>query len=122
MGQWYTWVIAIVLGVGLGLLMNRNKQTNLNVIYFLNKKDFYDNMRKGQLVDIQKKEDHEENKIKGSRNFKASSLTAKYSKLRKDKSVYMYCKNGKKSKRVAKKMSREGYTAIYILEGGIENT
>lgn len=121
MGQWYTWIIAIVLGVGLGLFLQRNKQVNTSAIHVLSKEDFFNNMRKGQLIDIRKKEAFEQDKIKGARNFKPAALTGKYFKIRKDKSVYLYCSNGKKSQSLARKMSKEGYTAIYILDGGFEN-
>jgi len=120
MGNWYTWVLAIVVGAGLGILMNRSKSTNKSAIHVISKKDFYDNMRKGQLIDIRKKDEFEADKIKGARNFKPNQITSKYTKIRKDQSVYMYCKNGKKSKRLANKMSRNGHTAIYILENGFE--
>jgi len=121
MGTWYTWVLAIVLGVGLGILMNKNKKANPESMHLLNKEDFFNNMRKGQLIDIRKKDVFEAGSIKGARNFKPSSLTGKYSKLRKDQSVYLYCQNGKKSKRIAKKLSSDGFKTIYILDGGYDN-
>lgn len=120
MGQWWTWVIAIVVGVTLGLLMNRNKKGNPIAVHIISKEDFFNNMRKGQLIDIRKKAEFEENKIKGARNFKPAQLTGKYSKVRKDKSVYLYCNNGNKSKRLAKKLGRDDYAAVYVLQGGIQ--
>lgn len=118
MGEWYTWVMAIVLGVGLGLYMNKNKNTNKDAITVLSKDDFYNNMRKGQLVDVRKKKEFEVDKIKGARNFTVSQLTSKYPKIRLDQSVYLYANTENKAKSIAKKMSRKGYKAIYILESG----
>ena len=119
MPQWYTWVIAIVVGVILGTLLNRNKNKNLDAIYQLSAEDFKSNMRKGQLIDVRSKEEFEGNKIKGARNFKKAQLVGKYPKVRKDQSVYIYCNNGKKSFKVAKAMSGQGFTNIYVLEGGL---
>lgn len=118
--EWYTWVIAVVAGVVLGLMMNNRNKTNNDAIFELDKKDFYDNMRKGQLVDLRSEDDFKESKIKGAKNLKASQVTGKYSRLRKDQSVYLYCSNGKKSKRVAKKLSRDGYKSIYTLKDGFK--
>jgi rhodanese-related sulfurtransferase len=115
-----TIIIAVVLGLTLGLLLNRSKETKLDRIHVINKEDFYNNMRKGQLVDIRKEDEYKEDRIKGARHFTSAQITAKRPKLRKDQSVYLYCNNGKKSLRTAKKMTREGYHAIYILEGGFK--
>jgi len=116
------WSIAIaaVLGLGLGWLMMRNQGKDFSKISVLKRKDFIDNMRKGQLVDIRKSAEFEENKIKGARNFQKRQLTAKTSKLRKDKPVYLYCQNGKKSKKVAKSLIRKDYQLVYVLDGGLD--
>lgn len=112
--------IAVVAGLMLGWLIMRNKKVDYSKIHVINKEDFVKNMRKGQLVDIRKKEDFEQDKIKGARNFKASLLTSKYSKLRRDQSIYLYCTNGRKSKRIAKKLAKSNFSDIYILEGGFQ--
>ena len=120
--EWYTWVITIVGGVVLGLLVSSRKPANKEVIHIVNNDDFKNNMRKGQLVDIRSKDEFEKSKIKGARNFTKKSVLSKYSKLRKDQSVFIYCNNGKKSYNLAKKMSKEAFKAIYVLDGGLEST
>ena len=120
--EWYTWVLTIVGGVILGLLVSSRKPANKAIIHIVNEEDFKNNMRKGQLVDIRKKEEFENTKIKGARNFTKKSVLSKYSKIRKDQAVFIYCNNGKQSLSLAKKMSKESYKAIYVLDGGIENT
>ncbi len=119
--QWYTWVFTIVAGVALGLIVSSRKPANKSIIHIVNEDDFKNNMRKGQLVDIRKKDEFEKNKIKGARNFTKKSVLAKYSKLRKDQAIFLYCNNGKKSLSLAKKMSKAPYKAIYVLEGGLNN-
>jgi rhodanese-related sulfurtransferase len=110
--------LAIVIGLSIGLLLSRNKNVDYDSIFTIKEADFLKNMRKGQLIDIRKKDAFEKDKIKGARNFKVSKITGKYTPLRKDLPIFLYCKNGKKSKRVAKKLSKANYKTIYILEGG----
>jgi len=114
-------LIAVFAGLALGWLLMRNSKVDYSKIRVINPTDFKANMRKGQLVDVRKKDQYETDKIKGARNFRASEITGKYSKLRKDQSVYLYCQNGKQSKKVAKKMAKAGFNDIYILDGGFQN-
>lgn len=117
------WSIALaaVLGLGLGWLMMRNQGVDFSKISILKRKDFVENMRKGQLVDIRKKTEFEQDKIKGARNFSTGQLTSKVPRIRKDQAVYLYCQNGKKSKRVSRKLIRKGYQQVYVLEGGLNS-
>lgn len=119
--DWIQIIVAIAAGLLLGWLLTRNKNVDYSKIHTINEKDFRNNMRKGQLIDIRKKEAYEEGKIKGARNFQAKELTHKYTKVRKDLSVYLYCTNGRKSKRVAKKLVKNNFSDVYILEGGYQN-
>ncbi len=119
--EYWSYAITIVLGLGIGLYIVSKKNIDHNAIHIISKKDFKANMRKGQLIDVRKKEEFNKNKIKGARNFKVSQISGKYSKLRKDLSIYIYCKNGRKSHRAAKKMTKNGYKNIYILENGFDN-
>ena len=120
--DWYTIVIAVVLGLGLGLIMTQRGKRKPEAVHVICKEDFFNNMRKGQLVDIRKEKLFEEDRIKGARHFTPRQLTGKFSKVRKDKSVYLYCNTGRAAKRVANKMSGMGDTAIFILEGGFKAT
>lgn len=113
-------LIAVVAGLGLGWLLMRNSNTDFSKIHTIQLSDFKNNMRKGQLIDIRKQELFEQDRIKGARNFKPRALTSKYNKLRRDQSVYLYCTNGKQSKRVAKKLAKNNFSDIYILAGGFE--
>jgi len=119
MGIW-SYVIAIIIGALVGLIIVSRKNNDYSSIHIINKKDFQDNMRKGQLIDVRKKDKFEENKIKGARNFKKSQFSAKYTKLRKDQSIYIYCSNGKTSFKSAKKLIKAGYSNVYVLENGFQ--
>lgn len=118
--DFFSILIAVVLGLGLGWLMIRNQGVDFSKISVLKRKDFVDNMRKGQLIDIRKKKDFEQDKIKGARNFTVGQLTQKHPKARKDKPIYLYCQNGGKSKRAARRLMRKFYSQVYVLEGGLD--
>lgn len=120
MTVWST-IISIVAGIGIGLVMMYYKNTDYSNVFVLNLKDFTANMRKGQLIDVRKKIIDENDKIKGSRHFTPSKVKSKSVNLRKDLSVYVYCDNGKLSKRIAKKLSRNGFSNIYVLSNGYLN-
>lgn len=114
-------ILAVVIGLTLGWVLVKTKNVDYSRIHIIDRAIFIDNMRKGQLIDIRKKDAFEQDKIKGARNFKVSVLTSKYNKLRKDQSIYLYCQNGKKSKKAAKKLSKAEFSNIYVLEGGIDS-
>lgn len=118
--DWYTIVIAVALGLLLGWMMTQRNKRKPEAVHVISKEDFFNNMRKGQLIDVRKAKEFEADRIKGARHFAAVQLIGKYPKIRKDKSVYMYCQNERKSKKLANKMSAKGYTAIYVLEGGFK--
>jgi len=118
--DWYTIVIAVALGLLMGWIMTQRNKRKPEAVHVISKEDFFNNMRKGQLIDVRKEKEFEADRVKGARNFTAAQLTGKYPKIRKDKSVYMYCQNQRKSKKIANKMSGIGYSAIYILEGGFK--
>lgn len=113
--------ISVVSGLAIGLLVMNFKNRDYSNVFVITLSDFVTNMRKGQLIDVRKKITDEKDKIKGSRHFIPRKATSKNVNLRKDLSVYLYCDNGKLSKRVAKKLSRNGYRNLYVLSGGYEN-
>ena len=119
--DWIQIIIAIVLGLAFGYVLTRKRNVDYSKIHTIGEQDFKDNMRKGQLIDIRPQEQYDQDKIKGARHFTPKMLTSKYNKLRKDQSIYLYCSNGKKSKKIAKKLASQNYTDIYVLDGGYDN-
>jgi len=113
--------ISITAGLGLGLVMIYFKDRDFSNVFVLSLKDFTENMRKGQLIDVRKKIIDENDKIKGARHFTPSKITSKNVNIRKDLSVYLYCENGKLSKRIAKRLSKKGFSNIYVLSEGYKN-
>ena len=116
--------VPIVLGLWIGWLLTRNKRALIKgqSKHLIDQETFKQNMRKGQLIDMRKKSRFEEGRIKGARNFSVSFLTSKrQSQVRKDQAVFLYCDNGKRSYKAARKLLAKGYYTVYVLEGGFKS-
>ncbi|MEE0880507.1 MAG: rhodanese-like domain-containing protein, partial [Turicibacter sp.] len=102
----------------LGLFIMLRRESKKAVIN-LPEKEFVENMRKGQLVDLRNKQEFEEGHINGARNIPFAMLTRNPGKLRRDLPIYLYCEKGNVSKRAALVLYGKGYENIYQLEGGL---
>lgn len=118
--NWSLFIIAIIIGIILGLFIMMRRESKKAVVS-LSEKEFIENMRKGQLVDLRKKEEFEEGHINGARNIPFVMLTRSPGRLRKDLPIYLYCEKGKVSKRAALVLYGKGYEQIYQLDGGLAN-
>ncbi|MCL2559974.1 MAG: rhodanese-like domain-containing protein [Turicibacter sp.] len=97
------------------------RSTMKKSVTFLSEKEFGNAMRKGQLIDIRKKDDFNEGHINGSRNIPIGALNKSFSKLRTDQTIYLVCSEGKAAKRAAVLLSSKGFSNICALDGGIKN-
>ena len=120
MMDWRLLIIAIILGIILGLFIMMRRESKKAVVN-LSEKEFVENMRKGQLVDLRKKEEFDQGHINGARNIPFVMLTRTPGKLRRDLPIYLYCEKGKVCKRAALVLYGKGYENIYQLEGGLTN-
>ena len=120
MMDWRLLIIAIILGIILGLFIMMRRESKKAVVN-LSEKEFVENMRKGQLVDLRKKEEFDQGHINGARNIPFVMLTRNPGKLRRDLPIYLYCEKGKVCKRAALVLYGKGYENIYQLEGGLTN-
>ncbi len=120
MMDWRLLIIAIILGIILGLFIMMRRESKKAVVN-LSEKEFVENMRKGQLVDLRKKEEFDQGHINGARNIPFVMLTRNPGKLRRDLPIYLYCEKGKICKRAALVLYGKGYENIYQLEGGLTN-
>ena len=115
--------IPVLAGFVVGYLFWKMRQTPPESVHILEWEEFKKGMRKGQLIDIRKKEKAEKDKIKGARVISVARLANKnQTKVPKDQALYIYCDNGRKSKRAAKKLSKKGFKEINVLKGGLEAT
>lgn len=123
MEQFYRIALPVIAGFVIGYFLWRALQTKPDSVEELEWDAFKRSMRKGQLVDIRKKDEAEKDKIKGARLLSPGKLKSKYqTKVPKDQALYLYCDNGKKSRKLAKTLARKGFKEIYVLKGGLEST
>jgi adenylyltransferase/sulfurtransferase len=73
-----------------------------------------------QLVDVREPGEREINLIAGSVLIPLGELTARYTELRTDADVVVYCKVGERSARAVAELQRIGFTRVFNLAGGIE--
>lgn len=76
-----------------------------------------------QLIDVRTPEEYEAGHIDDAKNidFFAENFQDEFSKLDKEKPVYIYCKSGNRSGQSALKLKAMGFNEIYDLQGGILN-
>lgn len=73
-----------------------------------------------QLVDVREPGEREINVIAGSAAIPFADLKARYTELRTDVDVVVYCKVGERSARAVEQLQRIGFTRVFNLAGGIE--
>jgi len=74
-----------------------------------------------QLVDVRTPEEYAAGHIKDAVNidyFDPEAFTEAFSKMDKNKAVYVYCKSGNRSHKASVKLSDMGFTQVFDLEGG----
>lgn len=96
---------------------------NSDAIEELNAEDYKKAISNGrvQLVDVRTSREFASRHIKGAQNidyFQQSAFKATFSKMDKDKPVYLYCQSGNRSKKAARKLVDMGFSAVYDLRGG----
>lgn len=99
------------------------RQTNLDAIKVLNVEDYRNAISNGkvQLVDVRTSREFASEHIKGAKNidyFQQSAFKATFSKMDKDRPVYLYCQSGNRSQKAARKLVDMGFSSVYDLRGG----
>ncbi len=79
--------------------------------------------RPGVLVDVRTLWEFEGNHIPGALqiNYYAFNFRRKILALPKDQPIYLYCRNGYRSRRAAEILAENGYNDIFNLESGIND-
>lgn len=77
--------------------------------------------KKVQLVDVRTPREFRASHIKGAKNidFYSGGFASEFSKLNKNKPLYIYCRTGSRSRHASNKLAEMGFTEIYDLQGGI---
>ncbi len=74
-----------------------------------------------QLIDVRTHREYAGGHLKNAKNidFKNKNFLQQIKKLDKNKSVYLYCRSGRRSGLAAIQLAQEGFSKIYNLDGGI---
>lgn len=89
----------------------------------LNAKEFANELKQGgksvQLIDVREISEYRQGRIAGAENIPLSQIQQKLDHISKDLPVFLYCRSGMRSKQAGKILSRNGYSQISNLSGGI---
>lgn len=77
--------------------------------------------KKVQLIDVRTSNEYKSGHLKGSKNidFFSGNFNAEFNKLNKEKTVYLYCRSGSRSRHASKKLAAMGFVEICDLKGGV---
>jgi len=95
---------------------------NTDVIYLLSVEEFATHIKDKeiQLIDVRTEKEFSQGHIEKAKNFDIQS--EKFNELAltldKNKSVYLYCRSGKRSKKASIQLQKLGFKEIYDLKGG----
>lgn len=98
-------------------------QTLPEEVQILDREEYKKAISKGkvQLVDVRTRGEFMAGHIKGASNidfFQGSAFEAAFSRLKKDKPLYIYCQSGNRSQKAARKLVDMGFKEVYDLRGG----
>lgn len=103
-------------------LFGSNSQQN-DVVKVLSSQEFKAQVENKtvQLIDVRTPNEYLSGHIKGAKNidFYSGKFNIEFSKLDKEKAVYVYCRSGSRSRQTANKLAAIGFKEIYDLKGGI---
>lgn len=118
--QWWHIVLGIVLGFLLVMVIISFIGSR-RAVKKLSAEEFKANMRKGQLIDVRSRTDYVEGHISGARHIPFAVLARQYSSLRTDRPVYLYCNNGKLSRRAGIYLWTREFNDLFILDKGLKS-
>lgn len=87
----------------------------------MSQEEFRASLRKGQLIDVREPNEYKGGHIIGARNIPVGQMKLRMKELRKDQPILMYCQGKSRTNQAAKLLMKNGYTDIYMLEGGFKN-
>jgi rhodanese-related sulfurtransferase len=100
----------------LKFLISPKKITWENAFDKINKK----NSKKILLVDLRQTFEHKDGTIENSIFLPLSKLNKKYLILDKNKTIFLFCRSGKRSSIGARLLQVKGYKNIYSIKGGFQ--
>lgn len=115
---YYALYVLIAITVVLSLIYYFKIRSN-HVFRSINLDEFKENYKNGQLVDVRTKREYKSGKIPQSLNIPLHRLSDNLDKLKKEEPVYLYCATGSRSRRAGAILSKQGFSEVYDLRGGV---
>ncbi|MBO0320686.1 rhodanese-like domain-containing protein [Muricauda sp. CAU 1633] len=99
------------------------EQSLPDTIKILDREEYKEAISKGkvQLVDVRTRAEFMSGHIKGASNidfFQGSAFESAFSKMKKEKPIYLYCQSGNRSQKAARRLVEMGFQEVYDLRGG----
>lgn len=73
------------------------------------------------LIDVREPDEYKSGFIPGAKNIPLSQLEKRIGEIPKDRDVLLYCHSGMRSKSAARILSKQGYTRLAHLQGGVSS-
>lgn len=74
---------------------------------------------KRMLIDVREPGEYKTGYINGAKNIPLSQLSGRLGEIPKDKTVFLYCRSGMRSKNAARILLKNGHTGLVHLQGGL---
>ncbi|AIQ43512.1 rhodanese-like domain-containing protein [Paenibacillus sp. FSL R7-0297] len=71
------------------------------------------------LVDVREPGEYKTGYMNGAKNIPLSQLSGRLGEITKDKTVFLYCQSGMRSKNAARILQKNGYSGLVHLQGGL---
>ncbi|MDH6371514.1 rhodanese-related sulfurtransferase [Paenibacillus sp. PastF-3] len=73
------------------------------------------------LIDVREPDEYKSGFIPGAKNIPLSQLEKRLGEIPKDRDVLLYCRSGMRSKSAASILSKQRYTRLAHLQGGVSS-
>ncbi|TLS52819.1 rhodanese-like domain-containing protein [Paenibacillus antri] len=80
---------------------------------------FQSESKGNKVIDVREIHEYKRGHIKGAVNVPLSQLQQRLGDIPKDRTIYLYCQSGMRSKQAAKLLGRNGYADVAHLRGGM---
>lgn len=117
MSDQMVWIITTVLLVGFFYFRFRTPKgmQNMNTAQF---KKNLDSSSNKLLVDVREPHEFKNGHIKGAQNIPLSQLSKRIQDIPRDKTLFIYCQSGMRSKQAGRILSKNGFAQLINLNGG----
>jgi rhodanese-related sulfurtransferase len=85
----------------------------------LSPEQFQSESKGNKVVDVREVHEYNRGHMKGAVNIPLSQLQQCIGDIPKNRTVYLYCQSGRRSKQAAKLLGRNGYAEVVELRGGM---